>query len=100
MFKKKFKIRVQHYTGQYYIVEYAHYWLIPNYNALYCWFTNSLSKNLLVVNEAEKLANRLNSIENINRWNEKQKAQEKQYYIDKAKDEKQNIPYKVKYFKK
>ena len=100
MFNKKFKVRVKYYFQNYYVVQYAYYYVLPIYKNINFWFQQSLtsstacwSVNLFDCESAEKLAKTFNSIEDVN------KAKMKKFYIDREKDKEINQPYKVKYFK-
>ena len=106
MFNKKFKVRVKYYFQNYYVVQYAYYYVLPIYKNINFWFQQSLtsstacwSVNLFDCESAEKLAKTFNSIEDVNKYYESDMAKMKKFYIDREKDKEINQPYKVKYFK-
>lgn len=105
MFKKKFKVRVKYFSGDYYTVEYAHYYFIPVYHRLCFWFEQSLtggtecwSTRLMGYNTAEELAKSLKSIEDVKKWYEKDEARAKDFYSRKKEYYEKNVPYDTKYF--
>lgn len=84
---KKFKVRVRHFSQDKYVVEYAYYYIIPIYRPLCFWFEQSVmagtecwSENLMDFKAAKELSEKLNSIEDIVAWHEKEKKKEKDFY--------------------
>lgn len=105
MFKKRFKVRVKHYVEDKYIIQYAHFYLIPIYHSLCFWFEQTLTSNtecwstdLMDYREAEELAKSLKSVEDVKKWYEKDEAREKDFYIRKKEYYEKNVPYDTKYF--
>jgi len=106
--KNKFKVRVRYYHKGYYIVEYAHFWLIPTWHPLLYWFElghprtghECWAKNFFTREVAEKIAYKLTSIKEVDRYNELHLRHYNKWLEDEAEYVKTNgLPYTVKYFK-
>ena len=102
--KKKFRVRVKHFLRESYIVQYAHYLVIPNWKTLNrwdglfhpdrdlaCW-----TYNLLNYGNAEKLARSIQGIEDVKSYYKTHELERKQYWIDEKKWWKINAPYTEK----
>jgi hypothetical protein len=106
MLNKKFKVRVRRFiTKDKYEVQFAHYYFIPIYHSLCFWFeqavtsgTECWSTKLMNWQTAEDLAKTLHSIEDIEKWYEKDEAKEQDFYIRKKEYYTKNAPYDKKYF--
>lgn len=105
LFSKKFKTRVVYFGWGKYTVEYANYRLIPIWHTLKFWFEQSLtggtecwSTELLKVEEAENLAKRLRSIEDVIEWYRPHEEREKLFYIKKKEYYEKAVPYSSKEF--
>lgn len=101
MFKKKFKVRVSHFSGDKYTVEYCHYRFIPIWHPLLFWFEQTLtggtecwSMKLFYVKDAEQLASQIKSIEDVKNWYKKDEEREREFYREKQEYYKKNVPYK------
>lgn len=75
LFKKKFRVEIHHHSEGKYMVAYAHYGLIPNWRYLHFWFdqghpggTECWSRDLFSLQEAEQIASKLKSIEDVNEY--------------------------------
>jgi hypothetical protein len=102
---KKFKVRVRYFSSGKYTVQYAHYYFIPNYHSLLFWFEQSLtsgtecwSTRLMDVKSAENLAKTLKSIEDIEKWYEKDELKAKDFRKRKKEYYEKNVPYNTKHF--
>jgi len=106
LFSKKFKTRVVHFSRDRYTVEYASYRFIPIWHTLKFWFEQSLtggtecwSTELLKVEDAENLARRLRSIEDVIEWYKPDEEREKLFYIKKKEYYEKAVPYSSREFK-
>ena len=104
-FKKKFKVRVKHFYGDKYTVQYAYYRLFPNWTELLFWlsppFTSNLecwSTKMFNVKDAEELAKSLKSIEDIDKYYECDRERCINYKKTKQEYLKENVPYESKEF--
>ena len=102
MIRKKFKVRVIHYSADKYIVQYSWYWFIPIYHTLTQWFGFSYTGNthgyiplLLDYVSAEELGRNL-SIEIVRTMKQKAKKEEIDFLDGRNKFLKKNIPYSKK----
>ena len=105
MFNKKFKVRVRLFGKDKYQVQFAHYYFIPIFHSLGFWFEQTLTANtqcwstrLFDYKSAEELAKTLKSIEDVRKWYEKDKAEEKDFYKRRKEYYEKNVPYDTKYF--
>lgn len=103
--KKKFKVRVKHFSKNYYTVEYAYYYFFPTWIALSFWFsqfpnsgTEGWSTKLFSYKEAEKIAVGLLSIDDVRNYYKPHEEEKAAFERDKEKFYKENAPYKTKYF--
>lgn len=104
MFKKKFKVRVKHRFLKYYVVQFAHYRFIPVYHSLYYWVDCLLpfkGRWVLIIldrEEAENLAKRFKSIEDVRAFYEKDEERERDSCNNRREYYDKKVPYKTKYF--
>lgn len=105
LFDKKFKVRVRLLAQDRYMVQYTHYRFIPIWHSLCFWFEQTLtggtqcwSTELFSYQEAEDLAKKLKSIEDVRKWYEKDEAKEKDFYKRRKEYYAKNVPYDTKYF--
>ena len=103
MFEKKFKVRVMHFSEDWYQIQYAYYRIFPNYKSINYWFDCGFTGNLeawcteiLKIKEAEEFAKTLKSIEDVNKYYQKENVKRREFYKEKNKFKKTNIPYKSK----
>ncbi len=75
MLTKKFKVRIKLHSGDKYVVEYAHYRVIPWYTALCFWFSQTLtggtecwSTNMWPYEQAEEVAKSLTCIDDVHTY--------------------------------
>lgn len=105
--KKKFTVRITHFLGTFYKIEYANYYIFPIYRTLKYWFEcNNLTSNLecwstllLPLEEAETLAKTLHTFEDIAKWYERHIKKEALFYKRKKEFLEKNVPYKTKIIK-
>lgn len=100
MIKKKFRVRVVHFSGARYSVEYANYYLFPIWKPIlkYTGSVLGFSERLFDYVGAEKYAAKIKSMEDVKRIHD---AEDKVYQSEKENRERyyeKNAPYKVKYF--
>ncbi len=105
MFEKKFKVRVKHFSQDYYQVEYAYYRIFPDYKSLNFWFdqgvtgsTECWSTKLFKYNEAEELAKTLKTYDDVLNWYKPWEEERTDFYKRKREYYKKNVPYTTKYF--
>ena len=98
--KKKFKVRVKHFSKGSYFVEYAYYYFIPFYWPLSEWYEsiNEMGSLLLDFQSAESVAKNIKSIEDVRKWEQEQKSKEEQYIRHRDEQLAKNTPYDTKYF--
>lgn len=105
LFEKKFKVKVTYFGSGKYQVKYAHYRFIPIYHALCFWFEQTLtggtecwSTELFGIEEAERVAKTLKSIEDVKQWYKPHEKKEQIFYTRQAEYYKKNVPYSSKQF--
>lgn len=106
MIKKKFKVRVVNHYQDRYQVQYAYYYLIPNWKSLKFWYSSpSYTSNLsgwtpksFLVHEAEQIASKLKSIDDVVSYHYKDEKERIDYLIKKRKYLAIATPYRVKKF--
>jgi hypothetical protein len=103
--EKKFKVRVRHFLRDKYEVQFAYYYFIPKYRSLLFWFeqlvdsgTECWSTALFDYKTAEKVAQSLKSMKDVNRWFEKEDVKRQKFYRRKKEYFDKNVPYNIKYF--
>lgn len=103
LFKKKFKVRVSLFSESKYTVDYAYYRFIPNWKSLVFWYGVSFDSNidgwstdLFSVKEAEEIANRLKSIDDVERYYKPEDRKREKFLIEKEEYLAKNRPYKTK----
>lgn len=106
MFKRKFKVRVIHYSQEYYCVQYTYYIIFTNWKCLTFWFdcglTNNLERfsiNLMSYQKAEELAKTLNSPQDVINYYKPFLKEQEDCQKRKLKFIAENIPYKIKNIK-
>ena len=106
MFKKKFKVTVDHFSSGNYAIYYCHYRFIPNWRSLKFWFdqghpggTEFWATNFWPHEEAEKLAKTLNSIEDIREYYKPYEEEEARWREKETQWRKDNVPYQSKAIK-
>lgn len=104
--KRKFRVRVKHFSADKYKIQYAYFFIIPIYKSLYFWFGHSFtsgtecwSTNLFSHKDAEKFAANLKSIEDIEKYYKLENEKRKDFYDNKEAYFKKNVPYRKKNFK-
>lgn len=104
--KKKFKVRVRHYSENYYTVQYCNYYVIPIWRTLYNWHgyvdspdISSWGVILFTSGNAEKFAKSLKSIGDVVRYNKMECDKQVKWTKDRAEYVRLNIPYKTKRIK-
>lgn len=102
---KKFKVRVRHFRSCRYIVEYSYYRFIPIWKPLLFWFDQGhpggcecWSKNMWDVKEAEKIASKLKTIDDIAEYYKPWEKQENEWRKNQKKYLEEKAPYTVKKF--
>jgi hypothetical protein len=102
---KKFKVKVTYFGDGRYQVKYAHYRFIPTYHTLCFWFEQTLtggtecwSDRLMRIEEAERVAESLKSINDVREWYKPYKKEEISFYKRQAEYYKKNVPYSSKQF--
>lgn len=105
IFNKKFKVRVNYFGSGKYQVQYANYRLIPTWYTLCFWFEQTLTggtecwcNRLMDIEEAEKTAKSLKSIEDVREWHKPDEERRKIFYERKAEYYKKAVPYQTKQF--
>jgi len=105
IFNKKFKVKVSHVIRDKYKVQYAHYRFIPTWHSLCFWFELTLTGNrecwspkLMNIEEAERLAKRINSMEDVTEFYKPDEEREKIFYERKEQYYKKAVPYQSKEF--
>lgn len=100
---KKFKVRIVHFSNEYYTIEYSYSSFLNNWKPLLCWFDNgsggsihNMSEKLFTFKKAEETANLLKTIEDVNNYHLPEIAKEKAFRKARKKWKKENIPYKTK----
>ncbi|MAQ77201.1 hypothetical protein CL684_01610 [Candidatus Campbellbacteria bacterium] len=103
--KRKFKTRVKHFSGDKYLVQYAYYRFIPIWYSLHFWFEQTLTGNtecwtedFFNIDEAEKLAKSLKSIEDVKNWYKPDEEKRERFYQRKREYLKKAVPYRSKEF--
>lgn len=101
--KKKFKVRVRHYSENYYTVQYCNYYVIPIWRIPKIWYgyvsfpnISSMTLNLHTYTEAETFAKSLKSIDDVVRLRKIEIDKQSKYKKDRAEYVRLNIPYKIK----
>jgi len=105
--EKKFKVRVNYWGRGKYTVEWCNYRFIPIWHELCFWFEQTLTGNtecwtvsLFSWDNAEKVASKLKSINDVRKYYKADEDKEKAFKIAKEKYYEENVPYSKKYFKK
>jgi len=105
IFNKKFKVRVSYFGRGRYQVQYANYRLIPIWHTLCFWFKQTLTSEtecwsymLMDIDEAERTAKSLKSIEDVKEWYKPYEERRKIFYEQKAEYYKKAVPYQTKQF--
>lgn len=102
---KKFRVRVRHYADCKYVVEYAHYRFIPIWHTLNFWFdmghpggVECWSTDMWDVEEAERIATRLKSIDDVYEYYKPLIEQKEKWMEDERNYWKAQKPYIIKEF--
>ncbi|MCK5614168.1 hypothetical protein KAR91_70540 [Candidatus Pacearchaeota archaeon] len=102
---KKFKTKVSYFARGKYTVSYAHYRFIPIWHELRFWFhqgvtggTECWSTQLLKVDEAERLAKGLKSINDVKEYYKEDEIRMEDFYKRKSEYYKKAVPYSHKVF--
>lgn len=103
LFPLKFKVRIVHFSKQYYYIEYCHYKIFKNWYYLGYWFDTgpssqiyNWSEKLFTYKEAEEIAKNIKNIEDVNNYHAPEIAKKKAFRKARKKWKKENIPYKNK----
>jgi len=106
LFDKKFKVKVNHFSGKYYTVKYAHYRIIPFYHNICRWLDYSYNSGLecwnpilLSFSKAESFAKDFKTYNDVVEYYKADEKKEKQFYINQKKWRNDNIPYSSKQIK-
>ncbi len=104
--EKKFKVRVDHFAGTKYTVDYANYYLIQNWKPLCYWFSLCLDGSshdwairLYDYEDAERMALTLKSIEDVNKWYKIENKKRDDFYAKRKEYLKRRQPYTTKIIK-
>jgi hypothetical protein len=102
-YDKKFKVKVSLYTKDKYIVQYTYHRFIPKWKALYFWFglyhgagLECWSIDLWDIDEAEKMAESLKSMKDVNEYFNRQMWIKKKWEAEEANWWEGRTPYKEK----
>lgn len=105
LFDKKFKVKATYFGSGYYQVKYTYYRFIPIYHSLCFWFEQTLtggtecwSTKLFGIEEAERIAKSLKSIEDVREWYKPYEEEERIFYKRQAEYYKKNVLYSGKQF--
>ena len=106
LFEKKFKVRVKHFSSEYYCIEYCYYRFIPIWHRLYKWTDPSITAwydgwNTMIhcsFISAEQFAEKIN-YEYVKNHNENQLKKEKDFYKRQKEHNIKIIPYDSKIIK-
>jgi hypothetical protein len=103
MFKKKFKVRVSHFSSGKYTVDYAYYRFIPIWNSFTFWFnqghpggTECWSTDMWDYNTAEKIASKIKTIEDVSTHHEPEVKKMQAWKKAEAEWWNENAPYQSK----
>lgn len=102
--KKKFRLRIKHFSSKYYVIQYTNYYLIPNWKNLKYWYGSGHPggvlegwvNKLLTFSKAEQYMERFNSIQDIKDHYGVEKVKEKRWRREEEEYWKKNIPYRIK----
>lgn len=101
--KKKFRVEVHRHSKAKYMVAYAYYRFIPVWRYLHFWFaqghpggTECWSRDLFSYKEAEKIASRLKSMEDVNEYYKPFVKEAKEWEEEEKKYCAEHIPYESK----
>lgn len=101
--KKKFKLKLSHYSEDYYVIKYAYYWFIPIWSEVSQWFevgyTSQLEQfrsKLVKITDEESIKKQFPTIESIYAYHAIEKQKEKDFYIKKKAYLEKVTPYKSK----
>lgn len=104
VFGKKFKVRVNYFGYCKYTVDYAHYRLIPVWRSLSFWFApghpggvECWATDLFGVDEAERVAEKLKSISDVNDLYRPRLQKEIEWRAAEKKYQEKNAPYSSKH---
>lgn len=104
--KKKFSVRIKHYSEKYYTIQYCEYRLFKVYNNLDYYICYSYLSDLehwgaklFTYEDAEKLAKTFNCLQDIVKWQNPYKEKEIEFLKKKEEFIKNNIPYAFKLIK-
>lgn len=96
LFKRKFEVKIKHETDIFYSVSFTDYFLIPVWSKLRVWDrsigSHSMTVGLFSVEEAEKVAEKIKSLEDVGSWMVKQ-MDKRDKHLDMMHCK---IPYKSK----
>ena len=105
IFDKKFKVKVTYFAEDKYKVKYSHYRFIPIWYAIIYWFNQGLTggtegffEKLFEIEEAEKCAKKLKSIEDVREWHKPEIERKKKFYKRQTEYYKKAVPYISKKF--
>lgn len=101
--KKKFKLRLTHYSGEYYIVEYAYYWFIPVWYYIVWWsehgYTSRLEQftpTLVKIGDEENIKKQFPTMESICAFHAIEQQKQQEFYIKQKAYLATVTPYKTK----
>jgi len=102
---ENFRVRVRHYSGCKYTVDYAYYRFFPVWHHLQFWFsqghpggTECWSTNLCDFDEAESITTGLKCIEDVEKYYKPFQEEKLKWEQDEEKFWKENHPYSSKEF--
>lgn len=105
IFNKKFKVKVVLFSGDRYQVKYTNYRFIPIWYPLCFWFEQTLTggnecwtTDLFKVEEAERIAKKLKTIEDVAEWYKPDEEKRIIFYKRQTEHYKKAVPYNSKEF--
>lgn len=100
---KKFRVRVTHYLGEYYKIQFAYFRFIPFWRCLYKWGDMGVPDGFagyqvlaFRVREAEAFAANFKSIEDVKAWDKEQSEKEIKFRLAEKQYYEQALPYSTK----
>jgi hypothetical protein len=103
MFRKKFKVRVNYHSSDYYMVEYANYRFIPNWTRIERWYDRGFLNDLqgftpilFKFDEAEEFAAKFKTIEDVQFHNDRERLLQEQWEKREKEYRAKTIPYQTK----